>query len=165
MYKSKQRLISNCKYCGNELSGRSDSYFCSDSCRITFHNHKPKTEEKKKQLAENSRKWYHITRSTEPEKFMWFKVRQRAKRKNISFNIDVSDIVIPKKCPLLGIKLFLSNNMNHPKPNTPSIDKINPKLGYTKGNIWVISHKANIMKQDVDLETLKLFCKNVLSRL
>ena len=165
MYKPKQRLINNCKQCGNELSGRSDSYFCSNSCRVTFHNNKPKTEEKKKQLSENSKKWHFETRSNEPEKFMWHRVKQRAKIKNIPFDIDITDIVIPEKCPLLGIDLFFSNNMNHPTPNTPSIDKINPKLGYVKGNVWVISYKANMMKQDISIEMLKVFAENLLKKL
>jgi hypothetical protein len=43
-----------------------------------------------------------------------------------------------------------------------SLDRINPKLGYTKGNVQFISYKANVMKQDVDIDTLLLFAKRVI---
>lgn len=113
MYKPKKRLISNCTNCGNILSGRSDSKFCSNHCRIYYSNNKPKTEDKKKQLAHKSRMWYLITKTNTPERLIWFKTKQRARIKNITFNIDISDIVIPKKCPLLGIDLFFTKNKKH----------------------------------------------------
>ena len=41
-------------------------------------------------------------------------------------------------------------------PNSPSLDKIIPAIGYIKGNIAVMSHKANTMKQNATLEELIL---------
>ena len=39
--------------------------------------------------------------------------------------------------------------------NSPSLDKIIPELGYVKGNVRVISFKANKYKNDMDRETVQ----------
>ena len=89
-----------------------------------------------------------------PVYFMWGSAKRRAKDKNLPFNISVEDIRIPKRCPLLGLKLF-PNVGGSSAPNSPTLDRIIPKLGYVKGNVRVISNKANLMKQDATLEELE----------
>ena len=42
-----------------------------------------------------------------------------------------------------------------------SLDKIIPELGYVKGNVWIISNKANAIKSNASLEELKLLVKNL----
>jgi hypothetical protein len=39
--------------------------------------------------------------------------------------------------------------------NTPSLDKIIPSLGYVKGNVAVISWKANVMKSNLSIDMLE----------
>ncbi len=39
--------------------------------------------------------------------------------------------------------------------STPSLDRIDSSLGYVKGNVWVISWRANHIKTDASLEELK----------
>ncbi len=72
------------------------------------------------------------------------KARGRAKNKGIPFDITIEDIVIPELCPYLGIKLQWGDVICHDA--SPSLDRIIPKLGYIKGNIEVISLRANKMK-------------------
>lgn len=45
--------------------------------------------------------------------------------------------------------------------DSPTIDKIIPNLGYVKGNVWVISAKANRMKSNATVEELELLVKNL----
>lgn len=79
--------------------------------------------------------------------------RNRAKKKGIPFELDYSDIIIPEFCPILGIPLF-RNEGKTACPNSPSLDRVNPDLGYVKGNVQVISHRANTIKNDASIEEL-----------
>jgi predicted RND superfamily exporter protein len=44
---------------------------------------------------------------------------------------------------------------------TPSLDRIDSKKGYTPDNVWVISHRANQIKNDATIEELKLITENL----
>lgn len=70
----------------------------------------------------------------------------RAGKLGVPFSLVASDIVIPEVCPVLGIPLVLS--LKTKTPNTPSIDRVIPALGYVPSNIRVISWRANRLKLD-----------------
>jgi hypothetical protein len=85
-------------------------------------------------------------------------VRSKAQAKGIPFDIDPEDVVIPPTCPVLGISLtqeFTEDGHRPRQDGTPSIDRIIPSKGYTKGNIAVISMRANRLKSDATLTELK----------
>lgn len=71
--------------------------------------------------------------------------RNRARKNNIPFNITLEDIVIPTHCPILGIELVYGKD---DIMSSPSLDKINPSLGYTKGNIIIISMQPRNRSKD-----------------
>lgn len=79
--------------------------------------------------------------------------KSRAKKSKIEFSIEIEDIIIPTHCPILGIKL--EENVKIAKPNSYSIDRINSEKGYVKGNIQIISHRANAIKNDATVEELE----------
>lgn len=83
--------------------------------------------------------------------------KYRAKRKGIEFNLEVSDIKIPKFCPVLKIPLTEGGSNGGPRGGSPSLDRINNLKGYIKGNVQVISHKANTMKHCANNKELILF--------
>jgi len=68
-------------------------------------------------------------------------------------DLAVSDISIPERCPLLGT--VLDCRAPSRSPNLPSIDRIDPTKGYVKGNVWVISWRANRLKSDATLDELR----------
>lgn len=76
------------------------------------------------------------------------------KRAGIEFNINFGDIDFPEYCPILEIKLdyFAEGKSND---NSPSFDRIDSNKGYVTDNVRVISNKANRIKSDGDIETLK----------
>ena len=88
------------------------------------------------------------------EKIMYDRAKSRAKKYGVQFNLELEDIIIPKICPVLGIPLFRGDRVI--SDNTPSLDKIIPSKGYTKGNIVVISYKANRIKSDATYEEILL---------
>lgn len=85
--------------------------------------------------------------------------KARAKKKGIVFDITIDDFSLPDKCPLLEIPLAV--NYDASSDNSYSLDKIIPELGYVKGNVWIISNKANAIKSNASLEELKLLVKNL----
>lgn len=99
-----------------------------------------------------------------PEKVMLAAAKQRAKRDNLPFDLEVSDIIIPTFCPILQIPLKRNERYENRK-SSPSLDKIIPELGYVKGNVQVISHLANAMKSYATPEELIIFANWVLNSL
>jgi hypothetical protein len=120
--------------------------------------------DKDKFTTEKYRSEARIRKRTErlafPEIQMLYLAKTRAKRKNLPFDISVSDIVIPEVCPILGIKL--KTNVKTVGYDSPSLDRIVPELGYVKNNIQVVSHLANTMKNSATIEQLITFSKSIL---
>lgn len=90
-----------------------------------------------------------------PEYRLFHGARRRAKLGGYISDLTLSDIVIPKKCPLLGIPLATSKRVIG--PGSPTVDRINPLGGYMKGNVWVVSQRANKLKSNMTLAEMKTF--------
>jgi hypothetical protein len=91
---------------------------------------------------------------------LYSRAKSRAKRYQLDFNIVLDDIIVPERCPILGIPLVVSETMSD---CSPSLDRIIPSVGYVKGNIQVISAKANTIKSNDSLDELEkvyLWMKN-----
>lgn len=91
---------------------------------------------------------------------LWSRARKRAEKFGYPFNITEEDIIIPEVCPILEVPFEFGSRGNY--EYTPSLDRIVNSLGYVKGNIQVITKKANSMKNSATPEELKKFCKNIL---
>lgn len=85
---------------------------------------------------------------------MLYEARKRSKKFGLPFNLDLSDISIPDVCPVLGIPIIIGSSVG-PSNNSPSLDKVVPSLGYVKGNVSIISWRANRLKSDATLEELR----------
>jgi hypothetical protein len=74
--------------------------------------------------------------------------RGRANKQGVEFDITLKDIqaVIVDICPALGMPLDYSRGRVVMQDDSPTLDKLIPCLGYTKGNIAVVSAKANSAK-------------------
>ncbi len=46
-------------------------------------------------------------------------------------------------------------------PFSPSIYRIDNNKGYVKGNVWIVLHKANAMKNSGDAEELAKIARNL----
>jgi len=99
------------------------------------------------------RKHLDKVRTENPALYLWRHLRTRAKQRNIDFDLEVSDIVIPKFCPVLGIELGWGNKNQH--DNSYSADRLDSNKGYVKGNVNIISEKANRIKSNATAEEIR----------
>lgn len=99
---------------------------------------------------------------SEPLYSMWCSAKVRAKKSNTKFDLDLSEFyvwasdLLEKRswiCPVLGVKM--EHNKGVRRSNSVSLDRIVPALGYVLGNIDLISHRANQIKNDASLEEMK----------
>ena len=142
--------------------GHFERYVKSKCCLICSLLHYEKKSEyinskSKKRYQENKEdilEKQHITRQLKLEKVMWSSAKARAKRKGLEFNIDVSDIVIPKYCPVFP-EIELNHNKGRVSYNSPSLDRVDNTKGYVVGNIKVISSQANMLKRNGTVELFK----------
>jgi hypothetical protein len=71
---------------------------------------------------------------------------------------------IPTVCPLLETPLAWTREERGGKqhhPFSPSIDRKCNDKGYVKGNVWIVSHKANTMKNSGTAEDLAKIARNL----
>lgn len=99
--------------------------------------------------------WYYLVANA----------RMRAKKAGVPCTIRASDIQIPATCPVLGIPLQVApwTGRRAPQAGSPSLDRIHPALGYVPGNIRVISHRANMLKNNAtiaELEAVLAYCQS-----
>ena len=85
---------------------------------------------------------------------LWRRARQRAVEKGLPFDITIDDIIIPAMCPVLNIPIIQGTGKIH--DNSPNLDRIVPELGYVKGNIHVISFRANRIKTNANPNELMI---------
>ena len=86
-----------------------------------------------------------------PETLMLHGAKNRSKKAGLAFDLELGDIKIPTRCPLLGIPLIVGGGHN-----SPSLDRIDSAVGYTRDNVWVISWRANALKNDATLAELEM---------
>jgi len=130
----------DCLQCGETFPYLSrKKVFCSHNCKSNYHSKNSKRLE-----------WEEKNR----ERKILYRAKASAKKKGIDFNLDLSDIEIPEFCPVLGLRLEVNRGKGY-HFESPSLDKIDPKKGYVKGNVRVISARANLLKSDATVEELE----------
>lgn len=122
-------------------------------CARTKANKKQKYATDPSSALAKQKQW----KTNNQDKYLVQNARTRAKKYGVIFDISADDIHIPEFCPYLGIKLEPFSEWS-----SPSLDKIDPTLGYVKGNIQVVSLLANTMKSSASIEQLVTFAENVL---
>ena len=132
----------------------------------SYLRNKDKILESTKEWAENNKdKVKTYKKKWKDRNYLKMKLREAARRardNNLDMNITLEDLVLTELCPILKIPLLRANDEGYKLRNAPSLDRIIPELGYVKGNIQIISQKANIMKQDATIEELILFAEWVM---
>lgn len=86
-------------------------------------------------------------------RLLYKNIKSRCKKMGREFSIELEDILIPEKCPVFGFNLKREDRETW--MFAPSVDRIDSSKGYIKGNVTVVSRRANILKRDATLEELE----------
>ena len=154
-----------CIQCGKQKLD--DGYVACDPCRDKqkkwyYDNHERECEKNRvhnqerradPDLKERERLRNVARRLNNPERFMWERAKRRAAKSGIPFDIEIEDVFIPERCPVFGTPFRYGEGAT--LPESPSLDRIIPRLGYVKGNVAVISHRANAIKNNATSEELQ----------
>lgn len=142
--------------------------FCSVRCRGRNHRSNPVEKQKQRKRQQQWRKlnreryrtyhreYFHTYKArklaTTPWREIFFGTKQRAKVKNIEFALDQKWFAArwTGRCELTGLSFSdpASRTGHKNKHFSPSVDRIDPKGGYTKDNCRIVLWAVNCLKQD-----------------
>lgn len=98
------------------------------------------------------RDWQRRARRSEPARALTDRAQQRARRKDVPYNLRRQQVVVPTHCPVLGIPLIVGGPRSDA---SPSLDRVDPRKGYVTGNVRVISDRANRLKGSRSLSEVR----------
>lgn len=107
----------------------------------------------KEHPAEYRRRQSVERRRKDPIGYLLVQARHRAKKLGQEFTIEKDELEVPTHCPVFGIPLFFTEGGR--TPNSYSLDRFDNTKGYVKGNVRVISFKANQYKGDMTVEEVE----------
>lgn len=142
-----------CRVCA-KVKPMEDFYFCGNNrdnlmgkCKVCQREHTSRNH--KEAYVHKSPVYKSVAKSLRGAK-------ARAVKSNIVFNITIEDLGdLPTRCPVLGVEL-IPGTRGGANNNSPSIDRFDSTKGYVAGNVYVISCRANVLKNNGTLEEHKL---------
>lgn len=87
-------------------------------------------------------------RINNPSRKMLSQARRNAAARGEQCELTLEDIIIPKLCPVLGIPIVETTGSGGRSDGTATLDRINNDIGYLKGNVIVVSWRANRLKSN-----------------
>lgn len=92
-------------------------------------------------------------------------IKRRAKRKGIAFTLTLDRVrsaIESGVCEVTGIKFDLeSYGPKKRSPWAPSVDRINPELGYTDDNVRVVVTIYNLAKSNFKADDLSRLARAI----
>ena len=91
-------------------------------------------------------------------KMLWNGARQRALQSGVPFELTVEDVkaLYPAdgKCPVLGVPFRRFLGKQGSAPDSATLDRIAPELGYVLGNVLVVCSRANRVHSDANVKEM-----------
>lgn len=137
-----------CKECNQSLNLNKFSLIEKWNINSGTKNTCKKCSIKIRQTEKLNRDW-----KVDAARLLYKNIKSRCKRIGREFSIELEDIIIPEKCPVFGFELKRENKQTW--MCAPSVDRIDSSKGYIKGNITVVSRRANILKRDATIDELE----------
>lgn len=145
--------IINCSVCGGAFERvNSRSRFCSKLC-------------KDRHAREKFGDKYNIKCKSKLDKHLRTLLHQKYGQRD-QLSLDYLMSLYSKqagKCALSGVSMTTIKGEGY-VPTNISLDKIDPNLGYTEGNVQLVCRRANEMKSNKTVEDLHFWCKSILNR-
>ena len=139
-----------CENCGEDIAKqRPGLRYCSNVCQRRAANKRYYARHCDRIKADR------LENPLDARRRMLARVKSRAKRLGIPFDLDIEDFSIPERCPVLGFHIKPNSGRRRYFGDSPSLDRIEPSKGYVKGNVRVISARANLLKSDATVEELR----------
>lgn len=85
--------------------------------------------------------------------FLIRNAKKRAKKIGVEFTLTPDNLPFVEECPVCLIKM--ERNAEQFRENSFTLDRLNPKGGYTPDNVRVISWRANKAKGDLSNEEIE----------
>jgi hypothetical protein len=108
--------------------------------------------------------WLRGYRFRNPRLWLFYRTKQYAKLNGQRHNIVLEDLPeIPEYCPVfpwIKLKVRRSVGSGARNPSAPSADRIDSSKGYVKGNIRIISWRANELKNNGTLREFLALAKD-----
>jgi hypothetical protein len=83
--------------------------------------------------------------------------KRRAEAAGVPFSLTMQDLreLVTETCPALGVPLQWGYKGGHGKrPDSPSLDRVIPALGYVPGNVVIVSDLANQIKSNATADQI-----------
>ena len=153
---------------GCDVDGCTLPHSSKGLCRA--HYLKEYRKKNKEHLLEQNREWHRNNRERnnlrakqykqeKPATIFVSQSRGRAKKLGVPFDLTEEYVLELIKnsefCPVLGLKLVYGGGRGKQMPDSASLDRVVGTLGYVKGNVRIISWRANELKKDATLEELR----------
>ena len=106
---------------------------------------------------------YDIAPITTTVKLIYNQAKVRAKKRGYKFDLNLDELIrtAPTHCPLLDLELHYGKPIGYHNPCAPSLDRFDSTRGYTQDNVWIISRRANLIKNDATVEELEMMCSRL----
>jgi hypothetical protein len=169
-----------CKHCGNEIEKikaeyerrikkKAVGFFCNLKCSGSFFNAK----HLEKYKGDYSHfKGYENNRLDKYSSFKYFinKAKSRSKIKNQKTDLTLEYLKQlwdsqKETCPYTGMQMQLPRTTQDEDikktPTKASLDRIDPNIGYIKGNVEFVCYCVNVMKNDFAKEQMIDFINQI----
>lgn len=148
-----------CKQCGVfkpaaefgwKLRGKRLTARCIACRKLNYHENPHRVRERAKEYYHAHKEHYSEQGRAHRAANVGARLVQAAKRRardlGIECSIRLDDVVVPERCPVLGVPLVV--NRGTCGPDSPTLDRIDPAKGYVPGNVLVVSLRANTIKNN-----------------
>jgi hypothetical protein len=154
-----------CNTCGKILSAETKHFYqkknggFSSECRACFRQRSSRNQKLRHHAGGVTYHLSYIARGT----------RLRARKNKIEFDIDANFLnsLLEAQgglCAISKVCLTFTKGKGH-IPTNASVDRIDPRKGYTKDNVQLVASQVNTMKSNLSLTQLAEWCKQVIQGL